>query len=316
MKNPRKVLTTILSIAFYGLLYIVVQKVGSGNGFPILALVLGIGGFLYAREKYKKNNAAVRGAVEGARRAGGGSNDLEGKITNGIIYGVLSFVLGIFVAPYQYAKMIVRLLPEQTVNNIQNRVNNISKQRDDSTNQFEMQPRQQNNSALDKYQSSDRVNESVPQQKTQFREPRNSQFTHEASSTRLTPQQEAHLQALRNRQANQQLQKTSNRPQQQQSNKTNQLTPQQEAHLQALRKRQANQQLQETSNRPQQQQNNRTSQLTPQQEAHLHALRNRQANRQSQSSKVGLDRRKTDEECIAEMEQMLRRDGYLDDEKR
>ena len=278
MKNPRKVLTTILSIAFYGLLYIVVQKVGSGNGFPILALVLGIGGFLYAREKYKKNNAAVRGAVEGARRAGGGSNDLEGKITNGIIYGVLSFVLGIFVAPYQYAKMIVRLLPEQTVNNIQNRVNNISKQRDDSTNQFEMQPRQQNNSALDKYQSSDRVNESVPQQKTQFREPRNSQITHEASSTRLTPQQEAHLQALRNRQANQQLQKTSNRPQQQQSNKTNQLTPQQEAHLQALR--------------------------------------NRQANRQSQSSKVGLDRRKTDEECIAEMEQMLRRDGYLDDEKR
>ena len=288
MKNPRKVLTTILSIAFYGLLYIVVQKVGSvyivvqkvgsGNGFPILALVLGIGGFLYAREKYKKNNAAVRGAVEGARRAGGGSNDLEGKITNGIIYGVLSFVLGIFVAPYQYAKMIVRLLPEQTVNNIQNRVNNISKQRDDSTNQFEMQPRQQNNSALDKYQSSDRVNESVPQQKTQFREPRNSQITHEASSTRLTPQQEAHLQALRNRQANQQLQKTSNRPQQQQSNKTNQ--------------------------------------LTPQQEAHLHALRNRQANRQSQSSKVGLDRRKTDEECIAEMEQMLRRDGYLDDEKR
>ena len=110
MENNRKGLTAVLAIIFYILFFVILKSTaGSDNALLVIVLFLGIGGFLFARERLRNGSRALKGGIEGARRASG--KGFEGTVSRGLFYAMGSFFLGLFVAPYQYAKMVARLLP-------------------------------------------------------------------------------------------------------------------------------------------------------------------------------------------------------------
>ena len=85
--------------------YLLLKNSGD-TGLGIVVLISLIGGLLFYRERYSKSSA-LQGAAKGARRA------LKDDGISRFIFGLVFILfLGLFVAPFQFAKMIARRLPQ------------------------------------------------------------------------------------------------------------------------------------------------------------------------------------------------------------
>ena len=103
MNNNRSWIKWALTAAIFFGEYLILKNSGDA-GVGIVVLVSVIGGFLYFRERYPRSGA-LQGAVRGARRA---TNDGAVRFIGGLLFVLF---LGLFVAPYQFGKMIARRLP-------------------------------------------------------------------------------------------------------------------------------------------------------------------------------------------------------------
>ena len=167
MENNRKGLTAVLAIIFYILFFVILKSTaGSDNALLVIVLFLGIGGFLFARERLRNGSRALKDGIEGARRASG--KGFEGTVSRGLFYAMGSFFLGLFVAPYQYAKMVARLLPAKTVDGIRDRVSGAVQRQNTPDTRTETQPPRQPVQAQPKPQP---VRQTQPVQTTRSAQP-------------------------------------------------------------------------------------------------------------------------------------------------
>lgn len=238
MENNRKGLTAVLAIIFYILFFVIVKSTaGSDNALLVIVLFLGVGGFLFARERLRNGSRALKGGIEGARRASG--NDFEGTVSRGLFYAVGSFFLGLFVAPYQYAKMVARLLPAKTVDGIRDRVSGAVQRQNAPDTRTDARPPQQPVQTQPK-----------PQPVRQAQPAQTAQPVTRSQSRSYTPQQAEKEQAekearwARMREEARERQARAN-GQTSQTAKP-QLTSQQQAHIQSLKSRYASAPKQET----------------------------------------------------------------------